>query len=294
MRVSGVLKWGPGGVANLQLRPEAQPVPVVPAVPIIVQQQPGLQVLQAPSADEVVTMIGVKGWNVHPSRRPLVKSDVQISISNIQRQLSLVVGGQGGWSDVAWQKFKEWLQTQRRKRARRGDEVVVLALPAPPLPPPAENVVPLLALPAPPLPPPEEQPPQDDDADSDSDSSSSSDSSNDSEASPDECVVSPVPEEEEEVGEEEDADYLIVVTELKKEKEELLTQIGEIEDAMANTEACAIETQEDNDKLMTENRVLKAQNADQKAEIESLRRQVHNYALNEETSNDGMGGSEEE
>ena len=74
-----------------------------------------------------------------------------MAISNIQKQVGLAVGPQGGWSAAAWQKLKAWAESPKRARKSSNDGGL-LALPAPLAPQ-------LLALPAPPEPEPAVVPP---------------------------------------------------------------------------------------------------------------------------------------
>ena len=127
MRVTGQATLENGAI-SLQLEPMTPGA--VPCVPV-------------PTFDEVAGLVQEGTIQAHASRIPLCKAALLIQIVNIQNNLGLTTGWQGGWSAEAWEALKIWLAKKKRQRVLPGINPGMPAMPALPAPPP------LLALPAP-------------------------------------------------------------------------------------------------------------------------------------------------
>ena len=268
MLVSGVVQIRPDGTARLELaavdRQSAQPA----------QTGQGAQVPEVPTVQSVFDMIQGGDLELHATRGSITKSEIRIAMSNIQRQLKLLPGPNGNWNDECWERFRSWLQAQ--KRPRRTASTPLLALPAPPL----------MALPPPPLTEAaldvdaaeaaldvdandvNEDEGQDEKSES-SDSSDSSDSgdSSDSNGKSAGAVVEALPDLTAVVQnlKQENGELTAKVTEmdnLKQHNEDLITRVAELEDEMAETEAWAKDTEEENYSLKDQIASLKAQLAE--------------------------------
>ena len=83
--VAGNVIFKDGG-AILEIRPQPHPDAPEPAV--------------RPDISEVLQEIQEGKVDIHPSRRPLLRADVNVIFANIQRSLKLKVGASGGWSSA--------------------------------------------------------------------------------------------------------------------------------------------------------------------------------------------------
>ena len=163
-QVTGQVKMRSGGRATLELTVGNTPAGVDPG-PVV---QP---TMAKPKPEEVKARVDDGTFVVHVSKMPLLNKDVQIQISNIQKDLGL---GKVEWNAEAWDLLKNWLGKAKIQR-KTVAPLVALADEEPVVPPP-----PLLQIEdAPAPPPPGSEAPASPSGSSSSDSDSSDSSGSD-------------------------------------------------------------------------------------------------------------------
>jgi hypothetical protein len=192
-QVTGQVMMRSGGRATLELTVGNTPAGVHPG-PV------GQPTMAKPKPEEVKARVDDGTFVVHVSKMPLLNKDVQIQISNIQKNLGL---GKVEWNAEAWDLLKNWLGKAKIQR-KTVAPLVALADEEPVVPPP-----PLLQIEDAPAPP----PPGSEAPASPSGSSSSDTKSSDSSDSDEK-------EKEEEEGEKDNAEEQGEKDKAKEESEE--------------------------------------------------------------------------